>query len=236
MELVKDNWTVKDIQEFNKYLCGFSKGQEKGKWEQRIINTKLPCIAVDSRIVKSITSTIAKGNYISFIELWPWHNATMTFVVGGLIARLKDVKLQQKYLVEYSHKADNWATIDSIKLKITDKNRIEYMTFAKHLLSDSHVFTRRLGVIIMLKALNEDVADDIIGTIKTLKGEQEYYVNMAVAWLVAECFTKHRNKTLSLFMCGDLNKFVNNKAISKCHDSYRVTDADKEMLKVYRIK
>ena len=80
------------------------------------------------------------------------------------------------------------------------------------------------------------MADDIIGTIKTLKGEQEYYVNMAVAWLVAECFTKHRNKTLPLFVGGDLNKFVNNKAISKCHDSYRVTDADKEMLKVYRIK
>ena len=96
VELIKDNWTASDIEEFNKYLCTFSKGVDKAKWEQRIINTSLPCIAVDSRIVKQLTNTIAKGNYISFIELWPWHNATMTFIVVGLIARIRDIDKQTK--------------------------------------------------------------------------------------------------------------------------------------------
>jgi len=33
-----------------------------------------------------------------------------------------------------------------------------------------------------------------------------------------------------------LNKFTINKAISKCRDSYRVSNDDKEKLKEYRIK
>ncbi|MBR4745683.1 MAG: DNA alkylation repair protein [Clostridia bacterium] len=236
MELVKSTWTKSDIQQFNKYLKSFSKGEDKAKWEQRIINTKMPCIAVPSEKVRQIVRTIAKGNYISFIDLWPWDNATTTFVVGGLICKIKDFDLQKKYLIKYSRCADNWATIDTIKPKITDKNRQDYVSFACVCAKSKHIFTRRLGVILLLKALDEKTIDKTIEVIKSLYDEKEYYVNMSVAWLVAECFTKFRDKTSLLFETGTLNKFVNNKAISKCHDSFRVSDSDKELLKEYKIK
>lgn len=236
MELIKDNWNKSDIDEFNIYLKTFSKGTEKAEWEQRIINTKMPCIAVPSEKVRQIVRAIAKGNYISFIDLWPWDNATTTFIVGGLICKIKDFDTQKKYLVKYSKCADNWATIDTIKPKITDKNRQKYVEFASECVKSDHTFARRLGVILLLKALDDSTINKTIEVIKSLYGEKEYYVNMAVAWLTAECFTKYKDKTILLFENGQLNKFVNNKAISKCHDSFRVSDSDKILLKEYRIK
>ena len=196
----------------------------------------MPCIAVPSQKVREIVRTIAKGNYISFIDLWPWDNASMTFIVGGLISRIKDFDIQKKYLLHYSMLADNWATIDTIKPKITDKNRLNYVLFAKECVKSAHAFTRRLGLILLLKCVNDDCIDNIIQVIVSMYDENEYYVNMACAWLVAECFTKCKNQAIALFENNNLNKFVNNKAISKCHDSYRVDEHDKQLLKKYRVK
>ena len=69
-----------------------------------------------------------------------------------------------------------------------------------------------------------------------LKSETEYYVNMAVAWLVAECFTKQREQTLIFLHTHSLNNFTINKAIQKCRDSFRVSQEDKQMLLKYKVK
>ena len=50
-----------------------------------------------------------------------------------------------------------------------------------------------------------------------------YYVNMAIAWLLCECFIKHQDITLKYLENNNLNKFTINKCISKIKDSYRVS-------------
>ena len=62
------------------------------------------------------------------------------------------------------------------------------------------------------------------------KKETEYYVNMACAWLLAECFIKFRNETLHFLEQNTLNDFIVNKGIQKCRDSFRVSDEDKDLL------
>lgn len=233
--LIKTKWTKKDIPQFLSFLSSFSKGEEKGMWEQRIVNTALPCIAVPSDKVKEITNTIAKGNFLSFVDLWIWDNHTTTVIAGGLICKIKDFELQKKYLETYSKKVDNWASIDCLKFKFTTDNTPLFFEFAKTLLKNEYEFCRRLGIIILLKLCSDkNLIDQILKLLPTLYGEEKYYVNMATAWLVAECFTKHKDKTKPVFEKGILNKFANNKAISKCRDSFRVTKEDKEWLIKYR--
>ena len=53
---------------------------------------------------------------------------------------------------------------------------------------------------------------------------------MINAWLVCELFIKRREKTLKFLQNNRLNSFTINKAISKCRDSFRVSNADKKML------
>jgi hypothetical protein len=50
MELTREHWTAQDGKEFQKYLLTFSKGPDKSAWEQRIVNTQMPCIAVDANL------------------------------------------------------------------------------------------------------------------------------------------------------------------------------------------
>ena len=53
---------------------------------------------------------------------------------------------------------------------------------------------------------------------------------MAKAWLLAEAFVKFREPTLAILQTQSLPKFIQNKAIQKIRESYRVSKADKELL------
>ncbi len=54
---------------------------------------------------------------------------------------------------------------------------------------------------------------------------------MAAAWLLCELFIKYRNETLEYIKHTKVNNFIFNKFISKCNESYRVSNEDKKYLK-----
>lgn len=237
MELTREHWSKEDIPEFQRYLLSFSKGEENGKWEQRIVNTKLPCIAVPSPEVKRIANEISKGNYREFLDLWIWENFTNTSVNGSVICKIKDFNLMVKYLDKHLKKCDNWATCDLLKFPINAKNKGQYFELSQRYVKSPETFVRRAGMTILLRLAGDDLyIDRILETLNSFYGEQEYYVNMVNAWVFAECFIKQREKTLKFLKTHKMNKFTVNKGISKCRDSFRVSDEDKEMLLQYRQK
>lgn len=233
--LIKTNWKNADISGFLQYLSLFGKGEEKGSWEQRIVNTKLPCIAVPSKEIDRIAKNIFNGNYLSFLDLWIWENHSTTLIFGKILSKIKDFSVQKKYLLKYSKKADNWSTIDCLKFNFTNENTLKFIEFSNQLLHQKETFSRRLGLIILLKLLNTtDVTDVVFESLNNLKNETEYYVNMAGAWLLAECMTKYREKTISFYRNNDTNNFIINKSISKCRDSFRISDSDKNFLLAFK--
>lgn len=237
MNLIKEHWTQKDVDEFKKYLMTFSNGIEKGLWEQKIINTKLPCIAVPSPVVKKLTDEISKGNFTEFLDFWIWENFTHTTVNGGLICKIKDFNLLKKYLLIYANKIDNWASCDMLKFKINDKNNQDYFNLSQELVISKKPFVRRLGVRILFSFVsNDNYIDRIFSVLNSFENETEYYVDMINAWLFAECFTKQREKTIQFLASHKLNKFTINKGIQKCRDSFRIAKEDKEMLLEYKVK
>ncbi len=236
MNLVKTHWLKKDGEEFLAYLKTLSKGEEKALWEKRIANTNLKCLAVPSVNIKSISNQIAKGNFLEFLDLWLWDNLSVTFVNANLICKISNFETFKKYLEKYANCCDNWASTDSLKFKITDKNKFEFFSLAKTYVKSNKTFVKRIGLLICLKLLKfDDFTQDILNISNSFFNEQEYYVNMMNAWLVCESFVKHRDETLNLLKKKCLNKFTQNKAISKCHDSFRVPKEDKELLKTLRI-
>ena len=62
-----------------------------------------------------------------------------------------------------------------------------------------------------------------------------YYVKMGAAWLVAELMVKFPLETEKYLKEKNLDRFIQNKAISKCHDSFRIDNETKMRLKSYRI-
>ena len=237
MNLIKKIWTEKDIKDFSKYLKSFSKGEEKGIWEQRIVNTKIPCIAVPSDIVRKIIKEISKGNFISFIDCFPWNNHTETIIVGNLICNIKNFETFKFYLDKYSNKIDNWASCDSLKFKIKEENKKLFFNLAQEYIKKDKPFVRRIGLLILFKLIKDkEFLDKIFDTLNMFYQEKEYYVNMMLSWILCECFIQHREKTLNYLKNHNLNSFVINKGISKCRDSFRVNKEDKEFLLKFKVK
>ena len=57
---------------------------------------------------------------------------------------------------------------------------------------------------------------------------------MAEAWLICEMYIKYPKEIKKFLENNNLNKFTQNKAISKIHDSYRVSKEEKELLKILK--
>ncbi len=234
MELTREIWTKEEGKQFQEYLISCGR-PDKVEWTQRIINTEMPVLAVLSPIIKDITKKIAKGNFMAFLDLWLWDYFENTSINGGLIMKIKDFDTMKSYLLPYCERADNWATCDLLSFPINNKNEEKFWAMSLELIKSEKPFVRRVGVNIWFKYIEkEGYLPKIFELINGMREEKEYYVNMVVAWLIAECFAKNREATLEFYKTNNLNDFTANKSISKCRDSFRITKEDKDFLLQYK--
>jgi len=229
MELVKNTWTKSDGKEFIKYLESF-KREEKIVWTKNIVNTNMKVLAIKSPEINEIVKQIKKGNFLSFLDLNLNDYYENTLVNGNLITSIKDFDVMKRYLDKYSKKIDNWASCDTLKFNVKN-NEENFMELSKEYLKSELPFVRRIGILILFKFIeNDKYINEIYNRLNQFEDETEYYVNMINAWLVCELFIKRRDKTLEFLENNKLNRFTINKAISKCRDSFRISEEDKEFL------
>lgn len=232
---VLDNWNDCDIKLFNKYLYSIRR-EENIEWTKNIVCTNMDVLAILLPDLKKIAKEIYKGNYISYLDLMPHNYFENEIIDAYIISFIKDYKVQKKYINKLSKYIDSWSVTDTLKFSIKN-HEDEYLEYAKELIKSTNIFERRIGVRILFSYTRLDnYVDEIFKIIDTLNSEEEYYVNMAVAWLVCELMIKQRNKTISYLEHHNLNKFTINKTISKCRDSYRVSNEDKDYLLKFKIK
>lgn len=235
MKLDLEKWSMDDIKCFDKYLLSQKNTDEKCAWEQKIVNTKLPCLALGNEKLRMIVNKIFEGNYLSFLDYMLWNNHAETLINGGLISKIKDFDTFSHYLDIYAEKCDNWSTCDTLKFNVNNRNKHEFLNLSKSYIENSKTFFKRIGYRILFSLIKfDDCVAEIFKMIEKSKFETEYYVNMCVAWLVCEMFIKHREQTLDFIKSNCLNDFTLKKAISKCCDSFRVSQLDKELLKSFR--
>lgn len=235
MELIREHWNKEDIEEFQKHIESL-KNEEKVKWTANLLKTEMPVLAIKIPEVRKISNKIYKGNYIEFLNHMVWEYYENTIANAVLISKIKDFDIMKKYLDIYSSKCDNWASCDILSFNVENREN-EYYNLVLEYIKSTKPFVRRIGMSILFNFIdNEDYIDKIFTLLDMFKNEEHYYVNMMNAWLLCECFTKQRDKTLEYIKNNNLNKFTINKGIQKCRESYRVSKEDKEMLLKYKIK
>ena len=229
--LIKPEWNKKDIKEYNNFLEK-NKKEDKIEFSKRIVNTDMEVLGINNPTCKDFAKEIHKGNYISFLEQNDYKYYESTLVSAYLINYIKSSEDKEKYINNLY--IDNWATVDALTFKIKGMEE-EYLRLSKKYLKSNEPFKRRVGVRILFSFTQTKYLQEVFNIIDKLKNEKEYYVNMAVAWLVCELFIKNREETIEYLEHHNLNNFTINKAISKCRDSYRVSVEDKEMLLKYKV-
>ena len=211
------------------------KNVEKIEWTKRIVNTDMEVLAIPVPKLKKISKEIMKGNYIKFLDMRLLDNYESTMVYGSIINSLKDFNCIKKYLDIYVNYIDNWSSCDILSIAVAEKE--DLFNLAISYIESNKPFVRRVGFRIFFKYLsNEKYLKKIFDMIDKMYNEDYYYVNMIIAWLLCEAFIKNRELTLDYLEKDNLNDFVINKTISKCRDSFRVTDEDKKMLLKFKRK
>ncbi len=185
-------------------------------------------------MLRSIGKDISKGNYQEYFECCrdDYFEEIMLqgFVLNNIKADINDIL---KYMDKFIVKIDNWATCDTFcsGMKIIKKNKEAFYPYIQNLLSSKEPFTIRTGLILILSHyINDDYIDNIFQISNKVKNEN-YYVKMANAWLIATCYSKYRDKTLGFLHANQLDSWTFNKAIQKILESKTTAQEDKIELK-----
>lgn len=166
-------------------------------------------------------------------------------VRGFIIARLSYEDMVAHMKEDYLPFVDSWEACDvfcaSIRKAVSSRkngadHREDFLKVVDQLLSSPHEFYVRTGLVCLLDFyITPEYLPVIFDRIGKVAARDEYYIKMAIAWLLATCYVKLPEPTESFLVnTAVLPDWTFNKAISKICDSYRVEKSAKERLKKLR--
>lgn len=206
--------------EFHSRLCPNNKN---------IIGVKIPVLRkLSKQLYKEDKNILSKLGNEYYEEV----------MLQGMIISLLTISVEEKLeMIEgYVLKIDNWAICDIFcsSLKIKTKDKYKYWNFLKKYYDSNSEFEIRFLIIMLLDHfLEEEYLNEICDIIKNI-ANRDYYVKMAIAWLLSVMYIKFPTFMLENFDKLNLDKWTYNKTIQKIIESSRV---DKEVkLKLKELK
>ena len=205
--------------------------EKNREFNEKIIPTKRKILGVKAPVVRKLAAMVPreKNKPVTLEEV---------LARGFLVCRLPYDEMvlvfdsQVKYI-------DDWCSCDTFCSGLRKSLKLHEDEFLKlkieKLLKGSREYTTRVGLV-LLKCyyVKAEYLEMIFEQVERLASREEYYIRMAIAWLLSECFIKYPTATTAYLIDSNLPKWTFNKTISKICDSYRVDAETKEMLKRMR--
>lgn len=197
----------------------------------KIIGVRIPQL-------RKIAQKIALKDYDSYLK-----NSSNEYyeelVLQGLVIGYAKITIKEtfEYLKIFVPKINSWVVCDTTcsNLKITKKHLCEMWKFLEQYINSNKEFEIRFVLVMYLNYfLSDDYIDEILKKVDNIKNK-DYYVQMAIAWLISFAYIKQKEKTEKYLQRNNLDKFTLNKTIQKICESYRVTDDEKNRLRRYKI-
>lgn len=229
--MFQNNWTNKFYQEFISYLISI-KDEKYRNFNSKICKTKYKMLGIRLPILRKIVKNIKKTDYLTFLKNVENDYYEEVMLEGLVIASIKDENLFFKYFNKYIKKIDDWSICDSVcnSLVVLKDDRDKYFSYFKELALKEDEFISRVGIVTILNHyLDQKYLKLIFKMLDKIKSNK-YYVNMAIAWLICEIYTKYPDETEKYLLNNKLNDFTFNKTISKIKDSYRISKSKKDYL------
>lgn len=233
--------------EVRELLIGASDPEYK-VFNDRIANCKAaPSIGVRVPEIRKIARQIVKENWEEFLEdmeriqedtslpLMQEEHMLQGMVTG--LAKMDDSE-RVRHLDQWIPGILSWGDCDTSvsDFKFMKKNQEFWYTYLTGYLAGGREFEVRCALVgLMDYFINDDYIDRVLSIFSNTRADAPFYVKMAQAWALSVCFVKYRDKTLAVFQERRMDSWVQNKAIQKCRESYRVSAEDKELLKTCKI-
>lgn len=144
--------------------------------------------------------------------------------------QIKSVDQRMAFIHENLLFSDWWHT-DQIISYVADLEFDTVLHYAKDYIHSEDPFIRRWGYVLFISRLCNGRAAQLL---PLMHDDEEYYVQMAEAWLIAELAVYEPETVRNWLSQNDLKYNINGKAIQKICDSFRITDEWKEEFKKLR--
>ena len=199
------------------------------EFNDKIVNANVPSLGCRMPYLRKLAKKLTVEDVVGF----PVHaNLETDTLTGMVIANSKLPFVDKAPLLQgFADTIENWAVCDCNTVKVGKKESEQYFVFFLDLVKSDKPFVCRYGLVnLMGSYLDEQHIDDVFAALSMVVCYGHYYVDMAVAWLVATAAAKCRDKTFA-YLHGDgrkvLNVFTYNKALQKMRDSYRISAEEK---------
>ena len=146
-----------------------------------------------------------------------------------LIAMIKDFDQCVQAVETFLPYVDCWPVCDQSTPKVFAKNHEKLLPLIRKWMDSDHVYTARFGIrMLMNEFLGEDFQPEYLAWVAGVQGK------MMVAWYFATALAKQYDESVVYIEEHRLEPWTHKKAIQKAVESYRVTEAHKEYLKMLR--
>ena len=196
--------------------------------KETILGVKTPDMR---RIAKEIRGTKEAE---AFLAELPHQYYEENLVHFFLIAMIRDFDECVKAVETFLPYVDCWPVCDQTTPKVFAKNHDKLLPLIRKWIGSDHVYTVRFGIrMLMNEFLGDDFKPEYLAWVAGVQGE-DYYIKMMVAWYFATALAKQYDESVVYIEEHRLEPWTHKKAIQKAVESYRVTEAHKEYLKMLR--
>ncbi|MDR3317316.1 MAG: DNA alkylation repair protein [Puniceicoccales bacterium] len=203
------------------------------KFSQKLTPNAKNILGVRMPHLRKIAQQIIKSDWEIYLKAAPEDSFEEIILQGLVIASIR-IPIDQRLLLiqQFISKIDNWAVCDIFcgALKIKPQEKAIVWEFLQPFLGDHRPFYLRFAIIMLFKFIDEEHIDIIFSIIADFHHEHRY-VRLAVAWLIAECCVYFSEKTIALLETKTVDRTMQNVAIRKITESFRIDAAIKTKVK-----
>ena len=212
--------------------------------KKSIIGVRVPTMR---KIAKEFASTATPVELDRFLDKLPHKYFEENQVHLFVVERIKDREECLHRIEQFLPYINNWAVCDGKSPKALLKDESRFLEKIQAWLKSSLPYTVRFGVNMLMNffldarfdarqlkwiaSIDETLFDDV--------GRAEcptdrYYVQMVVAWYFATALAKQWDAAFPYIKGRKLSPWIHAKSIQKACESYRITDAQKKLLRTLK--
>lgn len=193
-------------------------------------------VGVRTPVLRAYAKELGAEAAADFLAVLPHIYYEENCLHAFLIERIKEFDRCMAETERFLPYIDNWATCDMFSPKVFKKHRREVYGACLRWLKSDHVYTVRYGIVTLMSGfLDEEFRPELLERVAALQSE-EYYINMARAWLFAEALAKQYDAALPYLLEHRMDIWTHNKAIQKAVESRRIDPETKAYLKTLKRK
>lgn len=198
-------------------------------------------IGVRVPVLRKIASTLlkdddfVKSELADFLTSLPHAYYEENFLHAIFLSNEKSFEKAIAEIDSFLPYINNWVVCDCFAPKCFAKNKEALWKCIDIWLDSDKTYTVRFGIVnAMRHFLDDDFDENKLKRVLEVKSS-EYYVNMALARYFSVALVKHYDIAIKYLQNRTLDKWVHNKAIQKAIESYRISQEQKEYLRMLKI-